>query len=116
MPKPPRPREIEISPIRPIQPSQIGLTLRRARKAWALSEADLAQRASVSAEALRVAERSGRASLTELASLAGALGGSIDDLLAGREFWKATSIALKTSAASFELAGCALGRRWAAST
>jgi len=87
-----------------IEPQQIGPLLRRARRAWGLSEADLAQRASVPEVTLRVAERSGRATLTELASLAGALGGSLDDLLAGREFWSATSIALKTSAASFELA------------
>jgi hypothetical protein len=55
-----------------IEPSQIGPMLRRARKAWALSEADLAQRASVSAETLRVAERSGRASLTDIELKVGA--------------------------------------------
>lgn len=86
-----------------IEPQQIGPLLRRARQAWALSPADLAQRAQVSEMTIRVAERNGRASLSDLAALAGALGGSLDDLLAGREFWNATSIALKTSEASFEL-------------
>jgi Zn-dependent peptidase ImmA (M78 family)/transcriptional regulator with XRE-family HTH domain len=86
-----------------IEPQQIGPLLRRARQAWALSPAELAQRAQVSEMTIRGAERNGRASLSDLAALAGALGGSLDDLLAGREFWNATSIAFKTSEASFEL-------------
>jgi Zn-dependent peptidase ImmA (M78 family) len=86
-----------------LEPRQIGHLLKRARLAWDLSPSDLAQRASIPEVTLRVAERSGRVSLTELAALAGALGGSLDDLLAGREFWTATSMALKTSEASFEL-------------
>jgi Zn-dependent peptidase ImmA (M78 family) len=86
-----------------IEPRQIGPLLKQARKAWNLSPTDLAQRASVSEINLAIAERTGRATLGELSSLAIALGGSLDDLLAGREFWNATSIALKTSEVSFEL-------------
>ena len=86
-----------------IQPQQIGRALRRAREAWGLPPAELAQRAAVPEVTVKVAERSGRARLTDLAALAGALGGSLDDLLEGRDFWNAMSIALKTSEASFEL-------------
>ena len=86
-----------------LQPQQIGALLRRARRAWNFSPADLAQRASVSEMTIELVERSGRAPMSDLASLAGALGGSLDDLLAGREFWNAPSMALKTSEASFEL-------------
>jgi Zn-dependent peptidase ImmA (M78 family) len=86
-----------------IQPQQIGRALRRAREAWGLSSSELAQRAAVPEVTVKVAERSGRAQLTDLAALAAALGGSLDDLLAGRDFWNAMSIALKTSEASFEL-------------
>ncbi len=87
-----------------LQPQQIGRTLRRAREAWGLTPAELAQRSAISELKVRVAERSGRVPLTELAALATALGGGLDDLLAGREFWNAMSIALKSSEASFELA------------
>ena len=86
-----------------LEPQQIGRALRRARVAWGLSPAELAQRSAVSEVAVKVAERSGRVQLADLAALAAALGGSVDDLLAGREFWNAMSIALKTSEASFEL-------------
>lgn len=86
-----------------IQPREIGRALRRAREAWGLTPTDLARRADVTEMTVRVAERNGRAQVTDLAALATALGGSIDDLLAGREFWTAMSIALKTSEASFEL-------------
>lgn len=85
-----------------LEPQQIGRALQRARAAWGLSPAELAQRSAVSEVTVKVAERSGRAQLTDLAALAVALGGSLDDLLAGREFWNAMSIALKTSEASFE--------------
>ncbi len=87
-----------------LQPLQIGRTLRRAREAWGLTPAELAQRSAVSEGKIRAAERSGRVPLTELAALATALGGGLDDLLAGRDFWNAMSIALKSSEASFELA------------
>lgn len=86
-----------------LQPQQIGRALRKAREAWGLSAAELAQRSGISEVTVKVAERSGRAQLVELAALAAALGGSVDDLLAGREFWNAMSIALKTSEAAFEL-------------
>lgn len=87
-----------------IEPEKIGPLLQRARQAWGLSTSELAARACLSEVRIKVAEKSGRVSLTELASLATALGGSIDDLLAGRTFWNATAIALKTSEAAFELA------------
>lgn len=86
-----------------MQPAQIGALLKRARLDWQLSVADAAHRASVSEVTLRVAERSGKVSVSDLSAIAAALGGSFDDIVTGREFWTATSIALKTSQASFEL-------------
>lgn len=87
-----------------IATDEIGRLLRSAREAWAFSPNELAQRADVPVRTIRDAERNGRLSLTDLEAITAALGGSIDDVIGGRPFWTASSIALKKSEARFELA------------
>lgn len=87
-----------------LEPREIGALLKRAREAWELSDRDLARRADVSVKTVRDGERTGRLSLPDLVAIATAMGGSMDDVIGGREFWRATSIALKNSDAKFDLA------------
>lgn len=79
-----------------VGPRDIARSLSAARKAWLLSHHQLAVRANIPERDVRVAERSARVDASALAALAGALGGSLDDLLSGREFWAAPAIALKS--------------------
>jgi Zn-dependent peptidase ImmA (M78 family) len=80
-----------------ISASRIAQSLASARAAWGLSQRQLAFRAGISEAEVRTAERSGRAELSTLMSLASALGGTLDDLLAGHRFWVAPALALKSA-------------------
>lgn len=80
----------------------IGNLLTEARAAWSLDETDLAARAALDLESVRAALR-GEADVSDLADVARALGGSMDDLLAGARFWEAPAVAFKSAAGRFEL-------------
>ena len=80
----------------------IGDLLAEARAAWSIDEADLAARAALDVETVRAALR-GEADASDIADVARALGGTLDDVLAGTRFWEAPAVAFKTAAARFEL-------------
>jgi Zn-dependent peptidase ImmA (M78 family)/transcriptional regulator with XRE-family HTH domain len=80
-----------------VSAQHISRNLVSARAAWGLSQKQLAHRAGVSEVEVKTSERSGRVELSTLAALAGAMGGTLDDLLAGRRFWVAPGIALKSA-------------------
>nr|WP_274622286.1 ImmA/IrrE family metallo-endopeptidase [Myxococcus fulvus] len=76
---------------------QIATRLATARKAWDLTQQQLAQRAGVPHSEVRIAERTGRVEVSTLVSLVGTLGGVLDDLFSGATFWEAPAIALKSA-------------------
>ncbi|MFO0608791.1 MAG: ImmA/IrrE family metallo-endopeptidase [Polyangiales bacterium] len=82
---------------------QIGELLSEAREAWALDAASLAARAGLDAETVDEALR-GDVDVSDLDAIVRALGGTIDDLLAGRRFWVAPSVAFKSAPGEFESA------------
>lgn len=83
--------------MKPNSAKQIATSLSTARKAWNLTQQQLAQRAGVLPTEVRTAERTGRVEASTLASLVGAMGGALDDLFSGATFWAAPAIALKSA-------------------
>jgi hypothetical protein len=81
---------------------EIAALLKEAREAWSIDDASLAARAQLDPIALPAALR-GEADLSDLAALVRALGGTLDDLLAGRRFWEAPAVAFKSAPSTFEL-------------
>jgi Zn-dependent peptidase ImmA (M78 family) len=85
-----------------IKAQEIAALLNEARAAWSLDDATLAAKAHLDLKTTRAALR-GKADVSDLAALARALGGTLDDLLARRPFWKAPSIAFKSAPSTFEM-------------
>ncbi|HMK96678.1 MAG TPA: ImmA/IrrE family metallo-endopeptidase [Acidimicrobiales bacterium] len=75
-------------------PEEIGKVLAEARAAWSLDVDTLASRACLDKAVVQAAEL-GKAAASELAAIAGALGGTLDDVLARRRFWEAPAVAFK---------------------
>lgn len=73
---------------------QIRAVLREACDAWGVDEQQVAARAGIDAEEVRRA-LTGDADTSELAAVAGALGGTLDDVLALRRFWDAPAAAFR---------------------
>ncbi len=81
---------------------QIGALIGEATAAWSLDEATLAARAQLDLDAVREVLR-GEADVSDLSAVARALGGTLDDVLAGRRFWEAPTVAFKNAPGAFEL-------------
>lgn len=81
---------------------EIGALLREACAGWSLDEASVAARAGIPVDAVQAALR-GDADTSDLQAVARALGGTLDDLLAGRRFWQAPAVAFKSAPSTFEL-------------
>lgn len=75
-------------------PAQIGALLTQARDAWQLTDDEVSERAGLPIETLREA-LAGSATVSDLALIASALGGSFDDLVRGRSFWLAPAVAFR---------------------
>src|SRR5437764_1068168 len=80
-----------------VSAQQIAKAIGEARRAWALTQKQLAQRAGVEEREVRTAEKSGQVDASTLGLLAKALGGSLSDLLDGRPFWQAPAVAFKST-------------------
>ena len=74
--------------------SQIAALLRDACDAWTVDEREVARRVGVDLEAARRA-LAGDADASEIAAVANALGGTLDDVLAQRRFWEAPAAAFR---------------------
>jgi hypothetical protein len=81
---------------------EIAAFLEEARAAWSIDEASLAARARLDPSAMPAVLR-GEADLSDLAAVARALGGTLDDLLTRRRFWEAPAVAFKSAPSTFEL-------------
>ena len=81
---------------------EIAAFLEEARAAWSIDEPSLAARARLDPSAMPAVLR-GEAGLSNLAAVARALGGTLDDLLARRRFWEAPAVAFKSAPSTFEL-------------
>jgi Zn-dependent peptidase ImmA (M78 family) len=81
---------------------QIASLLEQARAAWSFDEAELAARADLDGSSVHAALL-GDADAADLAAVARALGGTLDDLLGGRRFWEAPAVAYKNAPSAFEL-------------
>ncbi len=86
------------------KPAEIARDLRSARGALGVTRVELAARAKVRPADVNAAEGVGTVSLSIAASMAEALGGTLEDLLAGRVFWEAPAFALKLNHARAEVA------------
>ncbi len=75
--------------------------LQEARDAWSFSDGDLAARAELDLEDLRAALQ-GAGDASDLGAVVGALGGTLDDLLARRPFWRAPAVAFKSAPTNVE--------------
>lgn len=75
--------------------------LQAARAPWSFSDAELAARAELDVEDLRAA-LDGDADLSDLGAVARALGGTLDDVLARRPFWRAPAVAFKSAPSKVE--------------
>jgi Zn-dependent peptidase ImmA (M78 family) len=78
--------------------AKIAADLALARSEWSLSQLELAHRAKIPVNLLRSIERGRPVETSVISAIAETLGGTSDDVLAGRQFWSAPSIALKASA------------------
>lgn len=76
---------------------QIGRLLTEASAAWSLDAPALDERAELDPGTAR-AVLEGRGDVGEIAAVAKALGGTLDDLLAARRFWEAPAAAFKNAA------------------
>lgn len=74
----------------------MGKDLTEAREAWAVEVDDLAAQCELEPEVVRAAEE-GSGDVATFASLADALGGTFDDLVAQRRFWEAPTIAFRST-------------------
>lgn len=81
---------------------QIAAFFTEACAAWSMDEASVAARAHLDQDAARAA-LAGDADASDIAAIARALGGTLDDVLAGRRFWEAPAVAFKNAPADFEL-------------
>lgn len=80
---------------------QISSDLQAARAEWRMSEQELAARAQLDIDVAHAALQ-GDADASDLAALAAALGGTLDDLMAGRNFWAAPATAFKSAPTAAE--------------
>ena len=79
-----------------LTPAEIGRFLTEARETWGLDRDDVGALAGLDAATVGFAE-SGAADASDLADVALALGGTLDDVLAGRRFWTAPAAAFKNA-------------------
>lgn len=86
-----------------MDPVRVGQSLARAREAWEISVSDLADQCELSPSDVEAAER-GEGDVGTLGALAAGLGGSLDDLFAGRPFWEAPTIAFRAPRARLDRA------------
>ena len=77
-------------------PLEIAELLEQARADWSLDERAIAERAGLDLEDARAALR-GEADVSDLADVARALGGTLEDVLAGRRFWEAPAVAFSSA-------------------
>jgi Zn-dependent peptidase ImmA (M78 family) len=81
---------------------EIAALFGEARAAWSIDDASLAARAGLDQDALPAVLR-GEADLSDLAAVARALGGSLDDVIHRRRFWEAPAVAFKSAPSTVEL-------------
>src|SRR5689334_14594010 len=79
-----------------LTPAEIGRFLTEARETWGLARDDVAALAGLDAATVELSEN-GTADSSDLADVASALGGTLDDVLAGRRFWTAPAAAFKNA-------------------
>jgi hypothetical protein len=79
-----------------LKPAEIGRFLIEARETWGLARDDLGGLAGLDAAVIELAE-TGAADASDVAEIAAALGGTLDDVLAGRRFWTAPAAAFKNA-------------------